>query len=102
MVRHEERVEAGLLSDSCAAANRRAVGLRTHVANCDSEFHCDPPATSLTLTLKKHWQARVHPVKLLGHWRRQTRGPSILEAAQAIQPRRDSRRGGARLSRGRL
>src|SRR5258708_33826627 len=92
MIRHEERVEAGLLRDSWAGANRRAVGLRTHVADCDSEFHCDysgdvtnTEVTPLTLTaitntqetpltLKQDWQARAHPVKLLGHWRRQSAG----------------------------
>ena len=39
MIGDEQRVEAGLLRDSCTGTNRRAIGLRTHVADCDCEFH---------------------------------------------------------------
>src|SRR5579872_719773 len=41
MVGEKERVETGLLRDSYAGANRRAVGLRTHVADCNSKLHRD-------------------------------------------------------------
>jgi len=32
---------AGLLGHPRAGANRRAIGLRTHVADCDSKLHRD-------------------------------------------------------------
>src|SRR5258708_29515653 len=41
MVGEKDSIEAGLLRDSCAGANRRAVGLRTHIADCDSKLHRD-------------------------------------------------------------
>src|SRR5258708_29515652 len=63
-------------------------------------FIAIPPATSLVL--KKDWQARAHPVKLLGHWEPTTRGSSICDAAQALQSRRDPRRGRPRVPRARL
>lgn len=39
MVRHDQRIETRLLRDSRAFAHGLAVGLRTHVAHGDSQFH---------------------------------------------------------------
>src|SRR5258708_34356958 len=99
MVGEKDSIEAGLLRDSCAGANRRAVGLRTHIADCDSKLHRD--SSGYVAGVEKDWQARPHPVKLLGHWEATTRGSSICEAAQALQSRREPRRCRPRVPRAR-
>src|SRR5208282_1473808 len=61
MIGDEERIETGLLRDSCAGANRCAIGLWTHVADCDCELHRWLSSGAVGRVLSRDWQARAHP-----------------------------------------
>src|SRR5260370_28634637 len=95
MIGDKERVEAGLFGDSRAGADCGAARLRTHVANCDCELHREFLHALAAPGSRQDWQACEHPVKLLAISSEATEaigcGPSIRQATQTVQSRRDFR-----------